>query len=157
VIVGNGVELERLRKLASDLGLAESVTFLGAVNHDVVLETLRRADIFVLPSEYESFGVATAEAMAAGLPVVVTRTTGCLDLVEDGKTGFLVPVGDPVVLASRLRELIEHPDRRRLMGMAGRRKAEREFSFAQHMQAMEKVWDQAANAGRSREVEYCAV
>ena len=85
------------------------------------------ADVFVLPSEAEAFGIAAAEAAAAGLPGIVTAVGGLTDIVIDGKTGFLVPPGDAAALAARLQCMLEEPQRRREMGHAARYHAEIHF------------------------------
>jgi glycosyltransferase involved in cell wall biosynthesis len=85
------------------------------------------ADLFVLPSLGECFGIASVEAMAAGLPVITTRVGGAEDIVDDGQTGFLIPPNDPFALARALEHLLTNPTRRRDMGRRGRERAERTF------------------------------
>ena len=148
VIVGAGPEQANLRQLARDLGIADDCEFTGALPHPATLDTIARSDIFVLPSARESFGVVTAEAMAAGLPVVATEVGGSVDLVEEGVTGYLVPPGDPSAIASRLRILLENRELRKALGDAGRRRVGERFSFARHMDSMLAVWNDAVRTHR---------
>jgi N-acetyl-alpha-D-glucosaminyl L-malate synthase BshA len=91
VLVGDGPERPRALKRAADLGLRDDVLFLG--RHGSVEEILSCADLFLLPSESESFGLAALEAMACGAPVVASRAGGLPEVVADGVTGYLLPVG----------------------------------------------------------------
>jgi len=150
VIVGAGPELANLQQLARDLGISDDCEFTGALPHSAALDTIARSDIFVLPSARESFGVVTAEAMAAGLPVVATKVGGSLDLVEEGVTGYLVPPGDPSAIARQLRVLLDNSEQRRAMGDAGRRRVVERFSFGRHMDSMLAVWNDAVRMHRSR-------
>ena len=91
VLVGDGPERPRALKRAADLGLRDDVLFLG--RHGSVEEILSCADLFLLPSESESFGLAALEAMACGAPVVASQAGGLPEVVVDGVTGYLLPVG----------------------------------------------------------------
>lgn len=96
-------------------------------NAPELLELFQRADVFVLPSQAEAFGIAAAEASAAGLPAIVTAVGGLTDIVVDGKTGFLIQPGDVATLTARLRLLSEDADLRLRMGNAARQHAETHF------------------------------
>jgi N-acetyl-alpha-D-glucosaminyl L-malate synthase BshA len=109
VFVGDGPDRPAAEALAEELGLLPDVRFLGKV--DAVADLLRCADLFLLPSASESFGLAALEALACGVPVVGTSTGGLPDVVEDGVTGALVPVGDTAALAARSLELLRDPAR----------------------------------------------
>jgi N-acetyl-alpha-D-glucosaminyl L-malate synthase BshA len=100
VLVGDGPTRPAVEELARDL----PVTFTGE-QHDVVPH-LQRADVFLFPSELESFGLAALEALACGVPVIATRTGGLPELVEDGVNGWLHPVGDVEGMAGRALELL---------------------------------------------------
>jgi N-acetyl-alpha-D-glucosaminyl L-malate synthase BshA len=91
VLVGEGPERPRALKRAADLGLRDEVVFLG--RHASVEEILSCADLFLLPSESESFGLAALEAMACGAPVVTSLAGGLPEVVEDDVSGYLLPVG----------------------------------------------------------------
>jgi N-acetyl-alpha-D-glucosaminyl L-malate synthase BshA len=108
VLVGDGPERPAVEAEAERLGVADDVRFLGKV--DAVADLLRAADLFLLPSASESFGLAALEAMACGVPVVASRVGGVPEVVEDGESGALVPVGDVDAMAERAVELLE-PDR----------------------------------------------
>lgn len=101
-IIGTGPELERLEALSDRRGLAEWVTFAGAQDREGVRRELRRADVLVHPSRYETFGVVLIEAMACGVPVIATRSGGP-DWVVEPETGQLVDVDDKVALGDAIR------------------------------------------------------
>jgi len=101
---GHGPERARLERLAVQLGIADRVSFLGALTRQQVAEELARAQALVHPSRYETFGVAIVEALAMGRPVVATRCGGPDDIVT-ARDGLLVPVDDEAALAEALREL----------------------------------------------------
>lgn len=103
---------------ARRLGVSSRVHLLGPRSDIPAL--LRRADLFVLASRSEGFGIALAEAMAAGRPCVVTSIQAFRDLVEDGRTGLLVDVGDVDALADAMRDLLRDSDRARKLGDAAR-------------------------------------
>jgi Glycosyltransferase len=118
VIAGDGAERPRMEALARDLGLvAPALTFLGTV--EAVDDLLRSVDLLVLSSDEEGFPNVVLEAMAAGLPVVATRAGDAARAVQEGRTGFVVPVGDVPALAARMAELARSPELRRRLGGAG--------------------------------------
>jgi glycosyltransferase involved in cell wall biosynthesis len=100
------------------------VTFLGGQPPDVVARWLRAADFAAQPSHFEAMGLAAAEEMAAGLPVIATNTGGYRDFVTDGETGLLVAVGDIVALATALSTLASDAGLRARMGRQARARAE---------------------------------
>jgi glycosyltransferase involved in cell wall biosynthesis len=102
------------------------------------------ADIFTLPSLGECFGIASVEAMAAGLPVVATRVGGAADIVEDGQTGYLIGADDPAALGAALDRLVSDQDLRATMGAHGRRKAEHAFDGAANARALVRCLHDAA-------------
>jgi glycosyltransferase involved in cell wall biosynthesis len=126
-IAGDGRCLPELRRLAGQLGLAASVTFLGQVRD--VPAVLERASLFVLPSLSEGVSLTLLEAMARGLPIVATRVGGTPEVVLDGVTGFLVPAADPAALADRIERLLANPQSAQMMGRAGRRRVEEAFDI----------------------------
>lgn len=117
-----------LRALAAQPALRDRVQFMGYVSDPLAI--MEGIDILVHPCAVESFGRVVLEAMAAGLPVVSVMGGGVLDMVVDGKTGFLVNQNDPVALARGISELIRNPELRDEMGTAGRERAESEFSLS---------------------------
>jgi glycosyltransferase involved in cell wall biosynthesis len=122
VFAGDGPLGSALADEARALGIAERTHFLGFVNQSALPEVYAAADLLVLPSQYEAFGVVVNEAMLCGRPVVVSDHVGArFDLVREGETGFVYRCGDVESLAAILLEVL--PDRERLvkMGEAGRR------------------------------------
>jgi len=130
VLIGDGTERPKLEALAKDLGIEDRVFFLG--DRTDVPECLSMLDVAVSPSPSESLSNAILEAMAAGLPLVATRTGGTPEVIEDGQTGYLVPFGNSPALAMQITSLLEEPHLRYRMGAAGRARIEQEFA-AQHM------------------------
>src|SRR5437870_8867518 len=126
-LVGDGPEREPLLRRIEELGLGNAVHLLGT-RYDVPA-ILARASASCLSSRAEGLSNAIMEAMAAGLPVVATDAGGSAELVQDGVTGFLVPVGDASAMARRLVELLSDGVLARQMGRRGRVAAERELSL----------------------------
>jgi glycosyltransferase involved in cell wall biosynthesis len=122
-----GGNIAHWQQRAHDLGIADRVSFAGWLDGDAKLAFYRHARVFCMPSHYESFGIATLEAMYAGLPVVGSRLGGFLDLVEEGATGYLVEPSDIPALATRLRGLWEQPALAGKLGAAGLVRARERF------------------------------
>jgi glycosyltransferase involved in cell wall biosynthesis len=120
----------RLERLAREAGIEKRVRFTGRLSPELYASALAAADVFVLPSEWEAFGIVLAQAMACGVPCVATRVGGAPDVVVDGETGTLVPYGDEGALADAIDALLADPDARRRMGEAGRQRAFAEYSWA---------------------------
>ena len=119
----NDAELDRLKSLTAELGISDSVTFTGSLPQNVLPTYYSAADVFVLPSHSESFGLAPLEAMACGTPVVVSRVGGMKTFVNSGENGYLVPWRCPESFAQRLDVLLANPELRDAMGQAARAKA----------------------------------
>lgn len=105
-------EMLRLDKLKDELGLGDMVTFLGGRAQSSLPYYYASADVVVMPSRYESFGLAALEAMACGTPVVASDVGGLSFIVRDGETGFLVPEGDEPALADCILSLLRDPQLR---------------------------------------------
>jgi D-inositol-3-phosphate glycosyltransferase len=111
-----GDELTHLKSLSADLGIADRVSFTGPVGHDVLPLYYSAADVCVVPSYYESFGLVALEAMACGTPVVASRVGGLCVTVRDGETGYLVPQQSPQPFADRVATLLADEELRRSFG-----------------------------------------
>ena len=124
-LVGVGPYLDNYRAFVRDNAL-DAVAFLG--RRDDVHEIVRQAQLTVVPSVWdEAFGLAAAESMAAGVPVIASNIGALPEIVEDNVTGLLVPPGDAKSLAAALLALTSDPQRRRTMGLRAREKAEQQF------------------------------
>jgi len=125
-IAGGGADLSALQALARELGVSDSVTFLGDRSDEEVAGLYRRASVFVLPSvrasngAEEGQGLVLQEAQASGLPVVSTRVGGIPEGIIEGETGLLAPEKDSAALAERLALLLSDAELRTRMGKAGR-------------------------------------
>lgn len=154
--VGNGPVRKQVEKLCASLGLADRVKFLGA-RHDVA-NRLAGAQLFVLVSRWEGLPRSILEAMRAALPVVASDVGGVREAVADGQSGFLVPRGDVEALRNRLSILIERPELRVRMGLAGRRRYEEHFTFERMFRkTMEVYADVIKNEARMRPVKFIRI
>ena len=119
MIVGDGETRADLERLAQELGLAERVRFLGALPRERLPSIYAAADLLLATSfASETFGIGLVEAQACGLPVVASRFGGFPEVIDEGRTGLLVPPRDPAALAAAVRSLIDDPERRRAMADA---------------------------------------
>ena len=132
VIVGDGPMRAELLRHRDAVTTDRRVRFVGARGD--VAEILPHAKVFWNASEYEGQSNAVIEAMLAGLPVVASDIAGNRDLVDPGRTGFLVKVGDTADLARQTRVLLEDPERAAAMGIAGRERIQRDFTVEQMVQ-----------------------
>jgi D-inositol-3-phosphate glycosyltransferase len=121
-------EMARLQTLREQYGLKDLVAFLGKRDQDTLPYYYSAAEAVVVPSHYESFGMVALEAMACGIPVVASQVGGLAFLVQDGITGFTVPVDEPEAMAERLTRLINDRRLRQEMGRNAARLA-REYSW----------------------------
>jgi glycosyltransferase involved in cell wall biosynthesis len=126
-VVGDGDLRHGLELLARELGIADSVRFLG--RRPDVHNLLRRFSVGVLSSDSEGLSNSLIEYMAAALPVVATNVGGNAEVVEDGKTGLLVPPGSPGGVAEAIVSILNDPVRGAAMGDAGRARARERFSL----------------------------
>ncbi len=140
VVVGEGHLHGALVDQAERLGVAHAVRFVG--HRSDARGLLDAADVFVLPSRHEGMPLAVLEAMDAGLPVVGTRVIGTSEAVEDGVSGLLVPSKDPAALAGALEELLDRPELRRRMALAGRRRYEQLFTATRMARRTAAVYDE---------------
>jgi len=131
----SGEVRSQLETLVVELGLKDRFHFLGWLDHAERL--LCALDVFVSASQTESFGLVIAEAMAAGTPVVATETEGAKEVIEDQKTGILVPIGDVNRIANAIITLVENPGD---IGLRAREAANKKFSLKRMVDEIEKIY-----------------
>ncbi len=141
-------EMARLQELRSSLGVTDIVTFLGARDQDVLPNYYAAAEMVVMPSHYESFGLVALEAMAMGTPVIASEVGGLAFLVKDGENGFLVPSRDPEALAERIYTLLMDDDCRHELGARAHRHAQ-EYAWPNIVERMQVVYEDVVQNRRS--------
>lgn len=148
VIVGRDWgERATLEALARGLGVSDSVRWLGHLDDPATYRyVFRRARLFVLPSEYEAFGLVLLEAMASGIPIVATAVGGVPEVLEDGRAGALVPYGDPAALADAIRGLVRDRDRARALARRGAERV-RAFSWTRCVERHRALYRELGAAG----------
>ncbi|MGH2538843.1 MAG: glycosyltransferase, partial [Candidatus Promineifilaceae bacterium] len=132
-------EMMRLQELRHQLGVSDFVTFLGAKDQDVLPNYYAAAEMVVMPSHYESFGLVALEAMAMGTPVIASEVGGLAFLVRDGVNGFHVPSRDPEALAERIFTLLQDKDCREQLGRQARQSAQ-QYGWPHIVQRMLEVY-----------------
>lgn len=141
VIAGDGVQRPYLEELATELGVTGSVSFIGSVENDYLPRYLNMADVYVSTSLSDAgLSASTAEAMACGLPVVITDFGDNKKWVEDGVSGYLVPLGKPEMLASKITRLLKDGGERKKLGRAGRQVIEEKNNWRREMSKMEEIY-----------------
>ncbi|MFL5733316.1 MAG: glycosyltransferase family 4 protein [Chloroflexia bacterium] len=151
-IGGDGPLRAEYASTAASLGISDHVRFEGFVPEGSLPDFLNSCQVFVLPSTdamREGYGLVALEAMACGLPVVVTEATGVAALVRDCDAGFVVPPGDPAALALAIERLISSPDIAHHHGMQGRKAMEERHSWKAIAHEFEQLYTQAINAART--------
>lgn len=121
VLIGDGPEREVIERMAVDMGVQDDVRFMG--DQEYVSRILPAADVFLLPSEHESFGLAALEAMSCAVPVVGSRIGGLPEVIVDGETGYLCSPHDVECMTALVMGLLDEPDRRKEIGMKARQRA----------------------------------
>lgn len=134
-------ELRRVKALAQDLGVEHILDWRGAVAHEELCRYYQAADVTVMPSTYESFGLVAVESMACGTPVVASRVGGLQATVQDHRTGYLIPWRDPGMYADRIGEILANPALRHRLGAAARARAS-EFGWARVASQMVDLYDE---------------
>ncbi len=134
------------KALTEEMGVRESVRFEGWLPEEDMVSAFTAADVFVLPSDWEAFGIVLLEAMACETPCICADRGGAPEVVVDGETGIVATYGEPDAWKAALMGLIGDPDRRRDMGRAGRRRAMEEFSWSSIVDRIEVVYDEVTRA-----------
>jgi len=142
LLAGEGPLESQVRQAIGWLGLADRCQLLPF--QEDIRPILQEADVLVLTSQEESFGLVLVEAGAFGLPVVATRTQGPTEIVLDGQTGLLVPVADPAGLAAAMDRLAADPNLRRRMGQAGAERVRQLFHPVRNTRQIEQILLEAA-------------
>ena len=138
-IAGDGPEQERLVALAAELGVSDTVEFLGFRSD--LPELMRAADLFVLPSRMEGFGLAVVEAMAAGVPVVATHVGGVPEVVPDWAVDELVGPGDPAAMRAAIERVLDMSEQqRRDIGMQLRDHAVEHFGPERYVRQLQELY-----------------
>jgi N-acetyl-alpha-D-glucosaminyl L-malate synthase BshA len=125
MLIGDGPDRSSAEQLALRYGVQDRIHFLG--KQDNVHDLLPLADLMLMPSEMESFGLAALEAMACGVPAIATRVGGVPELIEDKQNGFLFEVGDVDGMATSAIDVLRNPSRLEVMSQAARRTAQEQF------------------------------
>lgn len=144
LLAGEGPEWAEARELAKSLGVMDRVHFLG--RQDEVASLFSLADVFLLPSEKESFGLVALEAMASGVPVVGTTAGGIPELVKHGETGYLADVGDVERMAELTLSILCDSEQRQRMSIASRARAVSHFDVASKVAEYERIYESVIGA-----------
>jgi glycosyltransferase involved in cell wall biosynthesis len=142
LVVGDGPQRDELERLADDLGVASNIRFLGY--RDDAIQILASSDILCHATLFEGMPMVVLEAMALGLPVVATRAPGVTDVVDDGRTGILVPPRDPKALADAIVRVVEDDDLRKRMVEAAREAIASAHNTAAWTARIEQIYEELA-------------
>jgi len=149
-IAGTGSEAEPMTRWLQERGV-ENVELLGFVAGDELHQLVRNAVCTVVPSEWhEPFGLTALESLALGTPVIATRMGGLPEIITAGEDGLLVDAWHPAALRAAVLQLVEHPQRAREMGRAGRVKVEQRFTRDQHYAELSEVYSRAQRHASQR-------
>ena len=144
LLIGDGPERTVAEWMVREKGLTHDVVFVGKQNQ--VQNLLGLADVMLLPSDLESFGLAALEAMACGVPCVCSRVGGVPEVITDGVEGYLVPPRDVKTMAERALAILSGPGRREAMGKAARERASKQFCASKIIPSYEKLYQSVLNS-----------
>jgi len=139
VLAGSGDDRPWLEDLAEKSGVMMHVHFLSGLSYTEIAACYTACDIFALPSRGEGFGFAYLEAMACGKPVIGGAHGGAPEIIQDGVTGYLVPHGDSIQLATAIQTLLADPAHAKEMGARGKRTVEQEYRFQSFAKSLKKI------------------
>lgn len=141
VVAGRGTLLGEMKERAMRLKVDDRVNFTGHLPMEKLRDYYSLSDLFVLVSYYEGTAKVLKEAALAGLPIVATKVSGTDEVVIDGKSGYLIPVGDIEALCKRLVELLRDDVKAKRMGEFGRRHVEKTFDFKRNVREIVGAWE----------------
>ena len=141
VIVGHGQRRTELETLASRLGLTQNVRFVGSVSYSDVPSYYAACDVFAITSMYEGTCMVLLEAALVGKPVVATAFAGAYDAIENGVSGYIVPIRDPQAVAERVTKLLNDPALSARMGAAGRELVRERFRPSVVLERYRRMWE----------------
>lgn len=139
VAVGDGDDRAWLEDLAEETGVDRHVHFLTGLSYEDLAACYGHCELFALPSKGEGFGLVYLEAMACGKPVIGGAHGGAPEVIEDGKTGYVVPHGDAAQLATAMETLLDDAALRAEMGRRGKQRVENEFKFTMFAKSFRKI------------------
>jgi N-acetyl-alpha-D-glucosaminyl L-malate synthase BshA len=148
VLVGDGPDRSSCENLCRELELGDSVKFLG--KQAELVELLSAADLFLMPSQSESFGLSALEAMACEVPVISSSVGGLPELVVHGETGYIAEIGDVERMAKYAIELLSNNTRREMFAKAGRKRAVENFDIDEIVGVYERHYERVLNTTPSR-------
>ena len=125
----DGIERERIEKIVAELGMSDLTLFPGRIGDDILPAYYTAADVCVVPSHYEPFGLVAIEAMACGTPVVASDVGGLQFTVVPEQTGLLAPAKDEVAFATAIDRILSNPEWRNQLGQGARKRVEEKFSW----------------------------
>ncbi|MFC1475187.1 glycosyltransferase family 4 protein, partial [Candidatus Zixiibacteriota bacterium] len=143
LLLGDGHLEEFLKQKIKQYKLEPNFIFAG-MQDNIDLE-LNGADIMIHPSRKEPFGIAVLESMRSGLPIVASKVGGIPEVVSEGECAFLTEVGDYKILAHKIIELLDNPDKMTSMGLKGRERYERVFKLDNMIDQLEKIYNEVVN------------
>ncbi|MCP4632017.1 MAG: N-acetyl-alpha-D-glucosaminyl L-malate synthase BshA [candidate division Zixibacteria bacterium] len=143
VLIGDGPDAAKAITLAERLGVKDKVVSMGTQN--AVEKILPCADLFLLPSQEESFGLSALEALSCGVPVIGYEVGGLVEVIENGASGFLVKIGDAVAAKDRAVELLKNPDKLRYHGEKARERAVNKFNARKIINKYVEYYEQVLN------------
>lgn len=139
VLAGSGDDRAWLEDLVEKNGVQRHVHFLNSLSYPELAACYAACEIFALPSRGEGFGLVYLEAMACGKPVIGGTHGGAPEIIQDGVTGYLVPHGDPIQLATAIQTLLADPAHAKEMGARGKRTVEQEYRFGAFAKSLKKI------------------
>jgi glycosyltransferase involved in cell wall biosynthesis len=147
LLVGGGHQRALFERQAEDLGIAERVHFAGRIPQEQLADAYRSMDVFAFPSTgaAEAFGLAAAEALSCGVPVVASDLPGVRSVVADEVAGLLTPPSNPVALAAALRRILDNPSLREGMSRAARERVIARYDWDRHVDGLMKVYREVTN------------